>query len=117
MTNTETVVIVDDDEIALLMLKSAFELAGFNVITTLKSSKIFDLYIKHKPVAVIVDIFMPDKDGIEVITEFKKRKFDALFIAISSHLDYLEIIKDFGADYAFSKQEPVHRMVDVVLNR
>lgn len=117
MANTETVLIVDDDEIALLMLKSSFELAGFNVVTTTKSPKVFDLFIEHNPVAIIVDIFMPDKDGIEVITELKKRNYDTLIIAISSYLDYLDIIMDFGADYAFSKQESVQKIVDVIVNR
>ncbi len=117
MSGAETVLIVDDDEIALLLLKSSFELAGLNVITSTRSSETLMLYNKHKPVAIVLDIFMPDQDGIEIIKELRAQQVDASIIAVSSHEEYLKIIKQLGADQAFSKHESIQNIVKAVINR
>lgn len=117
MAGTETVLIVDDDEIALLLLKNSFESAGLNVITSTKSSETLELYKKYNPVAIVLDIFMPDQDGIEIIKELRVQEVGAPIIAVSSHEEYLKIILQLGADQAFSKHESIQNIVKAVVNR
>lgn len=117
MDKIDTVLIVDDDEIALLLLKENFESAGFNVITTTESIKTVKLYEKYNPIAVVIDIFMPEKDGIDLVKELKKLNIDVPVIAVSSHNEFLQIITDLGADHAFSKFDPIKNIVQAVVDR
>jgi len=74
---------------------------------------------KEKFDIIITDIFMPEKEGIETIIDLKKRYPDIKIIAISGGTrggtaDYLEMAKQFGADYSFHKPFNVNEVVKIV---
>jgi len=73
---------------------------GNNALKTIKNESDFDL--------VISDIFMPEKDGFEIIKEIKKNYPDIRILCISGYSDisnepelYLKIAKKLGADFIF----------------
>ena len=66
------------------------------------------IVVKMHPDLVITDIIMPEKDGIEIILELKKRYPDIPVIAISggginSSESYLKMAKSFGVNAIFEK--------------
>lgn len=114
MNDNSTILIIDDDEISLLILQNAFEVEGYNVITTADSTRAEELFIRHSPYVIILDIFMPDRDGFEVIKEIKSSHPDCRIIAISANERYLAAIKALGATAALHKSAMPDEIVATV---
>ena len=66
-----------------------FEVVGFS----LNGETIFHEVTENKADILILDINMPEKDGIEVIKEFAEKGFPCKIIVLSSY-DDLRIIKE-----------------------
>lgn len=113
MTN-KTILMIDDDEISLLILQNALEIAGFDVFITTDSSNAKTLFNKINPQVVILDIFMPEKDGFEVIKELRALSEECVIIAISGNERYLPAIKALGANTAVPKSAHPNVLVDIV---
>lgn len=114
MDTNSTILIIDDDEISLLIMQNAFEIEGYKVIATTNSLDAKALFDKHSPYAVVLDIFMPEKDGFEVIKEIKTQNPESIIIAISSNERYLPAIKSLGATMALHKATMPDKIVDAV---
>ena len=78
----EKILVVDDETeiselIALYLSKN-----GYSVITAYTGYSALDLVAKHNPDLVVLDIFLPDIDGLELCQEIRK-KSDAPVIFLS----------------------------------
>ena len=100
MTN---ILIIEDEEILRKTLYKMVKSAGYEVSEASDGEKALEL-IKEKAFdLVITDIFMPNKDGLEIVQFVKKNKPNAKVISISgggSYRDfsYLEQSVHLGAD-------------------
>jgi len=63
------ILLVDDEEEALVHLKKILERAKFNVITTTKGIEALNLAKLHHPDLIILDVFLPDLEGDEVAAQ------------------------------------------------
>ena len=102
------IIVIDDEPSILLMLKKMLEKAGHEVDIALNGSDGFELFEKFKPDLIITDIIMPQKDGLEVVLELRRKHPDLKIIAISGggriHPEgYLPSAKHFGANMIFQK--------------
>ena len=102
------ILILDDETSILLMLKKMLERAGHEVEIALNGSDGMELFKKNKPDLLITDIIMPNKDGLEVVLELRKKYPELKIIAISGggriHPEgYLPSAKHFGANLIFQK--------------
>lgn len=113
----KSVLIIDDDEISLLMLQNALELEDYKVIATTNSLKAAELFEHHHPDAVVLDIFMPDKDGFELLREIRDLSPETFIVAISANDQYLRTIKVLGANVALSKINMPDAIVDSIRTR
>ena len=96
----------------LLHTIPAFEVVGFS----LNGNAIFNEVINNKSDILILDLNMPEKDGIEVIKEFSKKGFPCKVIILSSH-DDLRIIKEvmkLGASAYLTKKCAGENIVEAV---
>lgn len=78
----EKILVVDDETeiselIALYLSKN-----GYSVITAYTGYSALDLVAKHNPDLIVLDIFLPDIDGLELCQEIRK-KSDAPVIFLS----------------------------------
>lgn len=95
MSNKIRIHLADDHQIlidgirTLLHTNPTFEVVGFS----LDGTNLYDEVLQNKADILILDINMPEKDGIEVIKEFVKKGFPCKIIVLSSHSD-LRIIKE-----------------------
>ena len=102
------ILIIDDEPYILLMLKKMLEKAGHVVSLASNGREGMDLFEKASADLVITDIIMPDKEGLELILEMKKKRPALKIIAMSgggriSPESYLECAKHFGAEKVFQK--------------
>ena len=78
-----TILVIDDEKGIRDLLRAYLEEVGHEVLEApdgMEAMRGFDAGVVD---LVITDVFMPEKDGIEVIMELRKRYPDALVLAIS----------------------------------
>ncbi len=69
--NKGTVFIVDDDQELIELLKIRIEAAGFHVLSTSEGEAAVDLIQKALPDVVVLDIFLPNVDGLTILKRLK----------------------------------------------
>jgi DNA-binding response OmpR family regulator len=65
------IVIADDDPGILSLVALRLGLARFNVLQASNGEDALALVRKHQPMAVVLDVQMPRKSGLEVLSELK----------------------------------------------
>ena len=69
--NRTTVFIMEDDEEFSQLLKLRFEADGYEVLTAKNGDEALRSIAIHLPDTVILDIFVPDMDGLTVLKRLK----------------------------------------------
>jgi two-component system KDP operon response regulator KdpE len=112
------VLVVDDHPRVLRFIEIDLKLRGFEVLTTTSGEEALELVKSKKPDVMLLDIIMPEIDGLEVLKQL--RAFSQLpVIAFSaSHASQDEAL-NVGADDFITK--PFHpdemvRRIGVLLN-
>jgi len=80
----KTVLIVDDSGFIRDLHKEILKSGGFQVIEASNGIEALALYDKKKPDAVLVDLLMPDMDGIDVIKEILAKDPKAITVVCST---------------------------------
>jgi UDP-3-O-[3-hydroxymyristoyl] N-acetylglucosamine deacetylase len=81
----ETVLVVDDEERIRSSLKGILSDEGFRVVDTGRARAVMDLVAKERPRLVLLDVWMPDIDGIELLRRIKETAPQTEVIMISGH--------------------------------
>ena len=102
------ILVIDDEMIVTQVLAKLLTRCSYKVTIALDGQQGIDMFRADPPDLVIVDIFMPGVDGIEVIRTLKNENSPARFIAISGGAmrgegDRLPEAQQVGAEYAFTK--------------
>ena len=71
---------------------------------------------KHNPDLAILDIRMPDKNGLEILKEFRTRNKTTKIIILTNYAydKYKDRAFENGADYFYSKSEDFEKIAAVV---
>jgi len=67
-----TVIIAEDSQDTRHMLKRALEMKGYHVLEAKNGREAVDLARTHEPHLIIVDLNMPELDGLETIKHVRK---------------------------------------------
>ena len=106
--NAKTVLVVDDDKLVLAVCKLAFEEHGYRVLLADNGNDALK-HLAALPVdAVLLDILMPEKDGLETLLEIRASLGDVPVFAMSEggrrmKHDFLAVAKKFGATGVLKK--------------
>jgi DNA-binding response OmpR family regulator len=68
------ILVVDDEEHIVMILKDSLEFSGFQVITALDGQEALQAVDKENPDLVVLDIGMPKLDGWEVCRRLKSNE-------------------------------------------
>ena len=79
------VLIIDDEKDILNTLSSILEDEGFVVSKARDGKEGLDIFEREEPDIVLLDVWMPELDGIQVLKRIKKKNKDAIVIVISGH--------------------------------
>ena len=111
------VLIVDDDPDIRASLGVVLRAAGYETLTAADGAQgLACIYAEHIDVLVI-DVFMPERDGIETIAEVRRECPRLKVIAMSGggdrrkRADYLEVARQIGADSTLSKPFDASRLL------
>ena len=81
----ETVLVVDDEERIRSALRGILSDEGFRVVDTGDAPGVMDLIARESPAIVLLDVWMPDMDGIELLRRIKAEQPRVPVIMISGH--------------------------------
>lgn len=110
------ILIIDDEKEILDSLSSILEDEGFSVLKAEDGKRGLDLYEKELPDLVILDLWMPEMDGIEVLKKIKRMKKDARVIVISGHGNIstaVEAVKKGACDF-IEKPLSIVKVLEVI---
>ena len=98
----DKVLAVDDSAIVVALLKAQLEMGGFDVTTAASGRQALDAVQRESFDAVILDVEMPEMDGIEVARAFRSDpKTSHLRIAMHTSLPEAEVRAVFAGYDAF----------------
>ena len=94
--------IVDDEKLLRNSLKKHFQREGYQVYLAENARKAIDAYREYVPELVLLDIRLPDGDGLDVLREIREINPEALVILITAYggiRSAVEAIKRGAQDY------------------
>lgn len=105
---TKHILITDDDPHVQKTLKFSLEEYGYTVGLAKNGQEALRYIEMRCPSAVLLDVFMPDSDGLEALLTAKKQFPDIKVIVMSGggmkgHYEFLSMAKKFGADGVLRK--------------
>lgn len=89
--------IVDDEPDMIEFVSDVAEDMGFHCVAAGSARECLSLFQSVKPVGIVLDVIMPDMDGIELVRELAKLDCAAPIIAMSGYQHmYLDIIESLA---------------------
>ncbi|MCB1033047.1 MAG: UDP-3-O-[3-hydroxymyristoyl] N-acetylglucosamine deacetylase [Acidobacteria bacterium] len=79
------VLIVDDQPGIIATLSSILADEGYETLTTESGEEALEIYQRERPDVVFLDIWLPDRDGLETLEAIRKVDDSAAVIMISGH--------------------------------
>lgn len=112
--------IVDDDAASIRMLQSIIEKSwlGEVVVTAENGCEGERAVLSANPDVLLIDLLMPDQDGIETINHLKQKGYSGKYVMISQIENKEMIGKAYQAGVEFYIHKPINRVeVQAVLSK
>ena len=107
MEKNKTVMVVDDNPDIVTIVKTILEGKGYGVQSAYSGQEVFNLLSEQKPDLIVLDIMMPQMDGLEVLTRLKGEPSTATIpvILLTAKVQYEDVLGGYkmGADYYITK--------------
>ncbi|MEB6225800.1 response regulator transcription factor [Mammaliicoccus sciuri] len=119
---SQKVLVVDDEQSIVTLLKYNIEQAGYQVIVAYDGVRALEKVNEEKPDLVVLDVMLPEKDGIEVCKTIRSDKNQVPILMLTAKDDEFDRVLglELGADdymtKPFSPREVVAR-VKAILRR
>lgn len=97
-----TIMVVDDAAFMRMRCKKLLTQSGYDVIEAATGAQAVETYKKSKPDAVLLDITMPDMDGLTALKEMKKLDPDvrvAMVSAMGQQSVVMDALKSGAKDF------------------
>lgn len=115
MSDKPLVLVIEDDPDQILMYQVEFESRGFDIKAANNGDEGIALARQLKPKAVLLDIHMEGKDGLQVLHELKTgedtKSIPVMVFTNFSRTNFEEEAKKLGADKFVLKTERVPRQI------
>jgi len=115
-TKKLSALIVEDEKVTNELLSSTFKNFFKDVYSTLSSDEALELYRKHLPDVVFVDIIMEGMDGIELTRKIREINPKQIVIVISGSNDMAKIAEsiEVGVNSFIQKPIDTKKIIDLL---
>jgi CheY-like chemotaxis protein len=107
MENNKTIMVVDDNPDIITIVRTILEGKGFNVLSASSGAECLEALKRQKPDLIVLDIMMPEMDGLEVLTRLKAMtEFSTVpVVLLTAKVQYEDVLGGYklGADYYITK--------------
>lgn len=96
----ETVLVIDDDEKIISLIRRSLAFAGYRVHTAADGMAGLDQLLTDTPDLIILDVMMPKLDGWEVVRRIREAGLDVPVLMLTAKDEVADRVKglDLGAD-------------------
>jgi CheY-like chemotaxis protein len=121
------ILVIDDDPLVRLTIQDALESRGYEVVAAVHGEDGLQKFQAESFDLVILDILMPEKEGLETVRELRQLNEHTAIIAITGALsvrsasrltdpalDYLRMARSLGATHALRKPFTGHQLLALV---
>jgi DNA-binding response OmpR family regulator len=112
------VLVVDDRQDIVGFVCAELERAGYAVECAGNGRQALERQRERAADLMLVDIFMPEMDGIETIhsvrTQYPQTRIVAMSSGVHGMQDYLKVARDIGADATLAKPFGVDELLHVI---
>lgn len=108
------ILVVDDDPSVLQLFTDVLMPIGCKVHTCLDGKAASVIYRSTRIDLSIIDLLMPEQDGIETLKDIRSMTPDAKVIVFSAASEFLSLMEDFGADRTLSKPLDRKKIIESV---
>ncbi len=103
----KTIMVVDDHPDLVTIVKTILEVKGFGVQTAHNGKEVFNLLEEKEPDLILLDIMMPEMDGLEVLTRLNGNPDTAsipvILLSAKALDEDVRVGYKFGADRYITK--------------
>ncbi|MDO9112549.1 MAG: response regulator [Polaromonas sp.] len=101
---TLRVLVVEDDREIRALMQSSLSVEGFEVQTAVSLSEAGAMLRHHPPDVIVLDLGLPDGDGVELVREVRRHKAIPIIVVSARHQEAQKIqLLDAGADDYLTK--------------
>lgn len=116
---SKTILLVDDEERVLLVLGTICSSEGYKVLKANGGREALELCRDQHVDLVILDIYMPDMNGLDLIRRLRSNFRHAKIIAISgggamAGKEVLQLARERGAAYTFGKPFQLQELKEAI---
>ena len=108
------VLVADDSETILLLLRTRLEMEGHDVSTAADGEEVMDVVLHgggERPDVLLLDAMMPRKSGIDALRELRAEGIDTPALIVSAHQDEGDLTtSDLGVDGYVTKPIDFERL-------
>lgn len=115
-----TIMFIDDNAHVRTLGKISLESAGYGFVPVESGKQALQLLQHHEVDLILVDIFMPDMHGIDVIRTLRKTWPARKLIAMTAGKgvrNYLDVAKELGANATLEKPFTRQELLNVVASQ
>lgn len=113
------ILVVDDEQDVCDFVKNFFEERGFKVLSALNGKDALAIVENEDPLIVLLDIRMPQMDGIETLRNIKKTRPNDRVIMVTcvEDIDKMDEAKRLGADAYITKPLVLDELIKAVRDK
>jgi CheY-like chemotaxis protein len=110
--------LVDDEIDFLQLLKARLEANNYSVVTAMNGKEALEKFESEKPDALILDVMMPEINGLEVLRAIRKQdqKIPVFIITAFSNEERFKIANQFNASGFIIKTNNLQSEIDNINN-
>ena|ERR1051325_3143855 len=118
------VLVIDDDPVNIKLVSIILKSNGYLVLNSVNVNDAFDIIISEKPELIILDLILPDMDGVTFAKKLKSNPVtkDIPIISMTAHPDLFkraEVIESGCEEYLVKPLDTrhLHEVVENVYHR
>ncbi len=111
------ILLIDDEDQVRMLFQIALEGAGYRVLAAESGPHGLRLWQHQEVDLILVDIFMPETNGLDLIPRLRATRPTSKIIAMSGgswEWDYLDTAKHLGANDTLKKPFSLQALLDAV---
>lgn len=112
------IIVIDDEEMIRKVIAAALKREGHAILEASDGAEALTLLKDTLPDLILTDIFMPERDGLEVIMSLQKDKRKVPIVAMTGAPDnaemYLKAAKGLGASRILAKPFSIETLVRTI---
>jgi len=112
-----TILVVEDDPAVRGLLGKVLRGAGYDVLEAPDGRQGMSVYRRTRPDLVLLDIVMPEKDGLETLQEIRKLDASAVIFTMSGgtwSVDNNQVATLLGAERSFLKPIDLGELLEAI---